>query len=186
MPCRRHGYLADAKLLAARDAARRPTGLERAGCVVAFVLDVQVLDSEGLAEAPRAQQRRAPLAEADDVVLVGHRQEVRVLPHAALPALKLTPADSAGHFAEVIAHQQRCAASAGVVGLEWCVAAVTFGALKVRGVRHRPKPPGLLAACRRGTLVLYTDCPRRRRIPSLRMMTCSRDQSREPDPSTLP
>ena len=55
--------VADAERLGHRDRRREPARLEGIGGVLSFVLDVQPVEAQVLAEAMRVQQRRHPFAE---------------------------------------------------------------------------------------------------------------------------
>ena len=103
------GDTRDAELFGARERRRHPTRLEGAGRVQPLLLDVEAIESVSATESRRAQERRHPLAQRDDIRLVAHRHQLAIAPHRPCAVVQIARRQSL-RCAEVVASEEHFSA----------------------------------------------------------------------------
>ena len=96
----------DAERLGHADRRRQPACLEGIGGVLPFVLDVQPVEAQVLAEAARVQERRHPFAEGHGR---GRGHDFFVAPHRRDARVQRVAGERAARLREVVAGEKRAA-----------------------------------------------------------------------------
>ena len=141
VPVRRHGNATHAELGRHGDAHRGTARLKRAGGDRPLVFHQQLRYGELLAQPRQRQQRCHALAQAHDVLLARHRQQLVISPQRGLTSGERSPRRFGGQPGEVVLRQQRRAAGAQPLHDIGPVAGATAGTAQVGQVREHQAAP---------------------------------------------